>query len=397
MINHEVAQVDRETLYEEVWSEPVTLVAFRYGLSDVGLAKICRSLAIPLPSRGYWSKVKAGRVMKRVPLPSLTGAQLKTRKMLKLSDEQLKFQSEVRDELVKLRKESADQGLICGPFQLHPLVQAASTKLHRKSGWPTDTNLRSAPKEILNISSTFQCLDRALGITNTLLSALTVHGFLAFIEPENAVTKLRQESTGIELTFSLTEQVKRSVHVATEAEEAAQKRYFDRFRRGISTEYPSIPQYDYHATGVLVVTIGSWPSRTWRDTPKTLLEERLSEVVAGILALAKETYAKKMDDLQKEQDRQIAKENYERSIKRRQLEASRFQEMETQALNWERAERIREFLKAFEQRKVAESSLTQDDEEWLSWAHAKANWLDPLISVSDLILDAPEPKKPGYY
>lgn len=63
--------VDRETLYNEVWSEPVTVVAPRYGLSDVGLAKICRALAIPLPSRGYWAKVKAGRIMSRAPLPKL--------------------------------------------------------------------------------------------------------------------------------------------------------------------------------------------------------------------------------------------------------------------------------------------------------------------------------------
>ena len=61
--------VDRETLYNEVWTDPVTVVAPRYGLSDVGLAKICRALAIPLPSRGYWAKVKAGRVMGRAPLP----------------------------------------------------------------------------------------------------------------------------------------------------------------------------------------------------------------------------------------------------------------------------------------------------------------------------------------
>lgn len=28
---------------------------------------------------------------------------------------------------------------------------------------------------------------------------------------------------------------------------------------------------------------------------------------------------------------------------------------------------------------------------------AKADWLDPLIQVSDPILDAPEPKRPGYW
>lgn len=34
--------VSREALYEEVWTDAVTVIAPRYGLSDVGLVKICR-------------------------------------------------------------------------------------------------------------------------------------------------------------------------------------------------------------------------------------------------------------------------------------------------------------------------------------------------------------------
>ena len=52
--------VSREALYEEVWTDAVTVVAPRYGLSDVGLVKICKKLCIPVPPRGYWAKVKAG-------------------------------------------------------------------------------------------------------------------------------------------------------------------------------------------------------------------------------------------------------------------------------------------------------------------------------------------------
>lgn len=65
------APVGRNTLYEQVWTDPVKVSAQRYGLSDVGLAKICKKLPIPIPSRGYWAKVKAGRVMNKVPLPPL--------------------------------------------------------------------------------------------------------------------------------------------------------------------------------------------------------------------------------------------------------------------------------------------------------------------------------------
>ena len=63
--------VSREALYEEVWTDAVTVVAPRYGLSDVGLVKICKKLGIPVPPRGYWAKVKAGRPTRKVPLPAM--------------------------------------------------------------------------------------------------------------------------------------------------------------------------------------------------------------------------------------------------------------------------------------------------------------------------------------
>ena len=61
---------DREKLYKEVWAEPTSVVSKRYGVSDVALAKACRQLGVPLPPRGYWAKVKAGKpVMERPELP----------------------------------------------------------------------------------------------------------------------------------------------------------------------------------------------------------------------------------------------------------------------------------------------------------------------------------------
>jgi hypothetical protein len=66
------SRYNREQLYEEVWSEPVIVVAKRYGLSDVGLAKICKKLDIPRPGLGYWAKKAAAKpVEKPPPLPPL--------------------------------------------------------------------------------------------------------------------------------------------------------------------------------------------------------------------------------------------------------------------------------------------------------------------------------------
>lgn len=59
----------RIDLYNAVWSEPMVRVAAKLGLSDVGLAKLCARLRVPVPGRGYWAKVKAGYTVRQKPLP----------------------------------------------------------------------------------------------------------------------------------------------------------------------------------------------------------------------------------------------------------------------------------------------------------------------------------------
>ncbi|MBU5439812.1 hypothetical protein KQI42_17485 [Tissierella sp. MSJ-40] len=58
---------EREKLFNEVWEEPLTTVAKRYGVSDNGLRKRCIKLQIPLPPNGYWAKLKAGKTVPEKP------------------------------------------------------------------------------------------------------------------------------------------------------------------------------------------------------------------------------------------------------------------------------------------------------------------------------------------
>jgi len=50
----------RSELYALVWAVPTSVLAKRLGMSDVGLAKLCRRHDIPVPGRGYWAKLAAG-------------------------------------------------------------------------------------------------------------------------------------------------------------------------------------------------------------------------------------------------------------------------------------------------------------------------------------------------
>lgn len=58
---------NRDELYKDVWETPMWTLATKYGISDVGLAKVCRKLMIPLPGRGYWAKKDAGHAVETVP------------------------------------------------------------------------------------------------------------------------------------------------------------------------------------------------------------------------------------------------------------------------------------------------------------------------------------------
>ena len=55
----------RQELYDLVWSTPMTKLAESFGISDVGLAKICDRHRVPKPPRGYWAKKEAGKRVKQ--------------------------------------------------------------------------------------------------------------------------------------------------------------------------------------------------------------------------------------------------------------------------------------------------------------------------------------------
>ena len=63
----------REELYQRVWETPIDTLRREFGISNVGLGKICRHRQIPVPPRGYWAKKYAGHKMKPPPpLPKPT-------------------------------------------------------------------------------------------------------------------------------------------------------------------------------------------------------------------------------------------------------------------------------------------------------------------------------------
>jgi hypothetical protein len=66
---------DRAALYDQVWPHPVQEVAKGYGMSGVRVGKVCRTLEVPVPPRGYWTRVWSGYAVKKPPLSKLNGSE----------------------------------------------------------------------------------------------------------------------------------------------------------------------------------------------------------------------------------------------------------------------------------------------------------------------------------
>lgn len=62
--------LDRDELYEEVWKTPVFRLSRKYGISDRGLAKICKRMKHPRSAKRILGKTCGGTKGKTEAAPA---------------------------------------------------------------------------------------------------------------------------------------------------------------------------------------------------------------------------------------------------------------------------------------------------------------------------------------
>ena len=147
------------------------LVAKRYDVSGVALAKICRKLNVTLPGRGYWARTRAGqklRVPKLPPLAAGAEEQIAVTRQEPRPKPQLTPEAEAR--LAGVRAASAASPVGSTVDAQHKLV-AMSAKLLRRAK-PFEGVVTCRDERCLDISVSPAALDRALRIADALVRAL---------------------------------------------------------------------------------------------------------------------------------------------------------------------------------------------------------------------------------
>ena len=167
---------DRDSLYEEVWATPMAKLAKKYGISDVGLAKVCRKLAIPVPGRGYWAKKEVGQTVQKLPLPALKEPVRLYKPTPKPEPPKIEEYTtpDERAQVAKVIERDAQLILKRGSMS-HPLIVQGRDILGRSNRDGHDLLWTDEP--CLDISVSKAALPRALRLAAGLITALEEERF----------------------------------------------------------------------------------------------------------------------------------------------------------------------------------------------------------------------------
>lgn len=357
MESKELAGMHREELYRLVWETPMSRLAKDYGITDSGLAKICRRLKVPYPPRGWWAKQAAGHKVKIEPLPPAEGGEFQVIRGRRPRPEP----RPKLDAKTEAKIEAAAKVTIKVPDRLvkpHPLVvswlaehERRKAEVRRDFDHIYGRSLMPAP---------FSDLRRRMHrIYDALFKVLEKHGGRV----EDQKQRVRLILHGQEIEFAIREIY---VRVRPPPEEARFGATYtptpsNRLAFGIKTFVPGI-------------------RKDWPETERKRLEDMLPDILAALLAAA--PILEEREREREEQSRRWAEERQreEESERARRLEEARWQQFLGFAKRQKQADLARSFLQKCKEMEADHSAQLGDRTlaEWMAWAEGRINNLDPL-------------------
>ncbi|MEE1173611.1 MAG: hypothetical protein U0K87_14795 [Ruminococcus sp.] len=385
---------DRETLYKEIWSEPIIKVAQRYGVSDVAIHKICKAMDIPKPPAGYWRQLETGKQVDRIPLPPTTKPTQKTG---------FRTHGCVYEEITE--KPILD---FLPVEEQNRIIETAQNMLREYSGKKLHTVLKQNKISIAHWAATHPRDISAsrkrdsyysppegepplyYDISNESLPR--VHSFLSvlFYAVEYLGGSVNMDLTlqirGETVSYFVYESETQVAHVYTK-EELRQLEKYEKEKSHSWAYKPRIRKYDYVFNGKLRFSV--FKDNCYNDRGNVLIENQLGNI---LIDLYEKSEVVRIDREAKEAARRKAEEE-----KRKREELARRKNKEigkTLALCNEAEDFIIACnIRAYANTMASKPNLTNDEQEWIEWALKKADWFDPIIAREDELLGVREHSK----
>lgn len=382
----------REELYARVWAEPMRTVAQQLGISDVGLAKKCRRMKIPVPGLGYWAKKTAGKKVKQLPLPALRERDRETpRETTVVSTVAIDGESEL---VAAQRAFEADPDNAIRVSETlrsaHPLIHETIAALDGTGKKDTDYvgNWR-VPH--LDIDVTKGQLRRAFRIMDALVKALESRGW----KVANGTGDDRKSYVTIfdqRIAFGIRETIKKVENAPPTPRRSSTGEMYT----------PYYTKYRDEPSGKLALVLrhswGHGVSKSRVESASNPTEERLNDFVMLLVREADEDLqrhkrweAERLREAEIAARRRAEEERLAKIEARRAAERARLRVLEGQAARWKASRDLSAFVAAIRAHLAehpSESAGSQMAEDWLAWADAHARALDPRNRpLADLIAE----------
>ena len=377
----------RRELYDLVWLEPMQRLAERFGMSDTGLAKICKGANIPRPPRGYWAKLAAGKNVVRIELPKRGPGMIETVDIgqtsyswtfdrEKILSEEISPAPTFDESLENIRAEVEKAvGKVPASRSLDMPHKAIAALLKRDEERRQKVAARGYSwdwdKPVFD--STFEM--RRLRILNALFLAAAKQGYKSSVSGKAADhLSITIGDTGVSFTL---EQIK-------------PRKQQDRWHR----EREPVEGKG----GPMELIIGDWlvdeGSRlSWRDDGARKIESDLTEILVSMTVIAEMKYrnaclashARRVEQkaqVEKEERERILEEERQEREHQARLAQARIDKLTGEADDLMRAEMIRSYVAQVTERALKGNSDVPgvEVEAWAMWALGEADRIDPVRS-----------------
>lgn len=372
----------RQELYDKVWATAVSRLAGEFGLSDVGLRKICQRYDIPLPPLGYWAKKQHGKKVTKTPLPKLDSPDEDVIEFW-LPEEGQQVEPVASEAVVRCERERLPENRIHVPETLdapHPFIERTQRSL--ASAKPDENGLvRPRAKRCLDVVVSPSSVDRAMLIMDALVKGLEQRGLVTRFGNDHQ-EGMKVEVLGESIAFRLEEGLDRSERPLTPEEKREVKLW------GYGR---SIPRYSFSPSGQLALRIlvkSTGVHCRWGDNRRRSLERVLNAFVGSFFKVAEALKHQRAEDERRRQEwaaaeerRRIEAERQRQEEARRREEERRLRELEDLVDRWHRARKIRDFLDFVEQAVINKYGELERESElgrWLGSSRELAQSLDPV-------------------
>ncbi|HVR57006.1 MAG TPA: hypothetical protein VMT72_09280, partial [Pseudolabrys sp.] len=358
----------RKELYDLVSATPMVKLAKEFGMSDVGLRKICVKHDIPTPPLGYWAKLSFGRAAKSIPL---TAPRQGVSDLVQISIHAVAERpSEVVQAEIEARQRISEPiGVpMEAPAHLHSFARALKRAL--KASKPNPEGFCYANGHgILSTSVGAGNRDRVVLLADTLFRTLEAAGQQVKAAEKDVHIVVDGEAVRIQIG----EIRDKREHQPSKAELKAKQDWETR-RKEWPTLYNADRQHwrrwDHVPSGRMSLTLvdplrNQWqPDHVigrWHDRSARRLEDYLQEIVIGIITGAAIVRHNRIASETAERKRQQAHEAYLAEQQRLREQAARDKFLDDKANDVARLNGIMALREHVSQQHATDSEREQDE------------------------------------